>query len=129
MRKLTKRSFLVGGGGLLMLGVGFGGSLLACNRTRIAALPLERLDVALLDIRAPERIGSAYRAQVGLPAVEAAFLGKRGLVEAIAHECPETRRGRIRTEIRADFTAGDVVVADRWVMARSECLIAALRSA
>ena len=129
MRRLTKRAFLAGAIGFAGFGLlGFGGSVIVCNRKRLSALPLERLDIALVDIRAPERIGGAYRAQVGLAAVEAAFLGNPGLLAAIASDCPETRRGRIRTVIRADFVAGDVIVTDRWVVARSECLIAALRS-
>lgn len=130
MEILTKRAFLAGGGGIVLAGaLGFGGSLVACNLGRVAALPLERLDVALLDIRAPGRIGRAWRARVGLPAVEAEFLGRPALVAALGPDCAETRRARIRAEVRADFAAGDVVLADRWVVARSECLIAALRAA
>jgi hypothetical protein len=129
MAILTKRVFLAGGGGIVLAGaLGVGGSLVACNSTRLATLPLERLDVALLDIREPGRIGRAWRTRVGLPAVEAGFLARPGLVAALAPDCAETRRARIRAEVRADFAAGDVVVADRWVVARSECLIAALRA-
>lgn len=129
MAILSRRTFFAAGGSLVALGlVGFGGSAIWCGRESLSAtLPLERLDVALADIAAPTRIGQAYLAREGHAAVEAMFLAKTDLVTALAIECPETRRGRIREVARADFSAGDVVIADRWIVARSECLVAALR--
>ena len=130
MRMLSRRTFFAAGGGLVALGAAaFGGSLVYCGRESFAALPLERLDVALADIRAPERIGRSYLAAVGRTSVEEGVLGKAGLLDALRRDCPETRRADIRAQFRADFAAGDVVVADRWVVSRSECLVAAVRAA
>lgn len=130
MAILTRRTVVLGAGGLAALAAAdYGGSLAVCGRVDIAALlPLDRLDVALAGMRAPERIGRAWRSREGLAATEAAFLASPDLLRAAATECPETRRVLFRSRFRADFAAGDVVIADRWVVSRSECLVAALRA-
>ncbi len=108
---------------------GIGGSLVWCNSTTLASLPLERLDVALADIRDAARIGRAFRAAEGPPGVEAAFLDRPALLQAMTLDCDETRRAALRTAFRDGFRAGDVVTADRWVVSRAECVVAALRAA
>lgn len=126
---ISRRTVLTAGVGVVALGVaGIGGSLLLCRRESLAALPLERLDVALADIRAATRIGRAFRDREGQAGVEAAFLGQQGLLDAVALDCDETRRKALRATFRAAFRAGDVVTADRWVVSRAECVVAALRT-
>lgn len=130
MATLTRRTVVLGAGGLAVLAAaGYGGSLTVCGGMDLAALvPLDRLDVALAEIRAPERIGRAWRNREGLAATEAAFLASPDLIRAAATECSETRRALFRERFRADFAAGDVAIADRWVVSRAECLVAALRA-
>lgn len=126
---LTRR-ILIAGGGVVVLGTAAAaaGSLVFCAReSRLAGLPLERLDVALADIAAPDRLARALRAAERPEAIEAAFLGRGDLLETLRVDCPESRRAAIRSAFREDFRRGDVVVADRWIVARAEGLIAALR--
>lgn len=127
---VTRRTVLAAGGGVVVLGAaGYLGSLAWCNATSVASLPLERLDVALADIREPARIGRAFRDREGAAGVEAALRARPALLEAMALDCPETRRTALRTAFREGFAAGDVVTADRWVVSRAECVVAALRNA
>jgi hypothetical protein len=127
---LTRRVLIAGGGTLLVgTAAAAGGSLVFCQRrrTRAAALPLERLDVALLDIRAPDRICQALREASPPAALEEAFLRRADLLEVLRLDCDATRRGALRMAVREDFRRGDILVADRLIVARSEALIAALR--
>jgi len=125
---LTRRIFIAAGGLVILGGAAFGGSAIWCARGRdAAALPLDRLDVALGDIREPGRIARAWRAAAGGDETAAELLRRPAILEAMVPDCPETRRGLIRAGVRAEFAAGDTVVADRLIVARSEALIAALR--
>ncbi|MEJ6396202.1 hypothetical protein V8J82_23310 [Gymnodinialimonas sp. 2305UL16-5] len=123
----NRRNILIGA--VIVVGGGGMASALACRPdAESAALgeQLDRLRAALDDIVAPERIGRAYRAERGLSAVTAEFLDTPYLSMAAAYDCPAALRAHLRDQIRADFVAGDVVVADRFVVARSECILAAL---
>lgn len=127
----TRRAFLVSLAGLCGLGVaGALGSLRYCARRSTAtAARLDRLDVALARIHAPRTIGRAYRAGMDEPSLLAQLAGKPGLAAAMEIDCPATRAVAIAEQIRSDFRDGDVRIEGRWVVSRSECIIAALRSA
>jgi hypothetical protein len=131
---LTRRVLIAGGGTLLVgTAAAAGGSLVFCQRrrTRAAALPLERLDVALADMRAPDRLARALR-RAAPPgrveeALEEALLERPAVTGCLSLECDATRRGALRAAFRDEFRRGDTVVADRWIVARSEAVVAALR--
>jgi hypothetical protein len=126
---LTRRVLIAGGGAVVLAGAAAaGGGLALCGAgSRLAGLPLERLDVALLDIRAPDRICQALREASPPAALEEAFLRRADLLEVLRFDCEATRRGALRMAVREDFRRGDILVADRLIVARSEALIAALR--
>jgi hypothetical protein len=126
----TRRTLLAAGGGLVALGLaGMGGSLVWCNRASLAALPLDRLDVALADMPWAARIGRAYREAEGIADIEAAFLGRPALARATLIDCDSTRRTALRTAFREGFRSGDVVTLDRVLVSRAEGVVAALRAA
>jgi hypothetical protein len=124
--KITRRGVVLGT--VALVGTGAGASVLACRpgADGQAGLDPARLRVALADIVAPERIGRAYGAGRARAALLAEFAARPGLVTAAAQDCPATLRSLLRDQVRADFRTGDVVVADRFVVARSECIVAAL---
>ena len=124
--KITRRDVVLGTAALI--GTGAGASVLACRpgTDGQAALDPERLRVALADIIAPERIGRAYGAERTRHDLLAELEACPGLVRAAAQTCPATLRGLLRDQVREDFRNGDVLVADRFVVARSECILAAL---
>lgn len=127
---ISRRTVLATGGGVVALGIaGIGGSVPWCNGATLAALPLERLDVALADIRDAARIGQVFRETEGEAGIEVAFRDRPALLEAMTLDCDETRRAALRATFRDGFRAGDVVTADRWVVSRAECVVAALRAA
>jgi len=50
------------------------------------------------------------------------------LSEVLQITCPATRREQLRARIREDFAQNEVEICNRWVLSRTECLIAALRT-
>jgi hypothetical protein len=91
-----------------------------------AAVDLDRLRGILAEIHAPERVGSAYRHGKDTNALLAEFEARPGLQEIAQHGCPATARSALRAEVARDFRNGDLIIADRLLMARSECILAAL---
>lgn len=126
MGRITRR-LMVGGGAALALGAAAaGGSRVACTRAgRVAAL--RRLDVLLPHLVDARRIGSAYRAEHGIGACLAEAEARPALVEALTLSCDASRLDRLEAAIRADFAAGDIVICDRLVLSRTECIVAGLR--
>ncbi len=128
MARLSRRATLIGIGGLwLAAGVAGAASVVACRSGSARMASLDRLDVALADIRGADRIARVYRAGTAPSRIAAEFEAKTDLVAALAIDCPASRAAAIRARMREDFRTGDVVVADRLVVSRTECLVAALR--
>lgn len=119
---------MIGGiGGVVMVaGVGTA-SYLACRPPGgLAELQIDRLRVALADMVAPTRIAEAYRASRSPEALLDEFAGKPGLQRATTQRCPAALRDCVREQVKSDFSAGDVVLTDRFIIARSEGILAAL---
>lgn len=125
-RLLARRRLLkVGLGVTVITGLGLGASLIACaRRTTGQVRTAERLRVVLATLPAPARIGAACCAGRTLGEIAVEISGRPGLVRALQTDCPETRHARLRTLMRADFAAGDFVVADRFVISRTEGIAA-----
>lgn len=125
MRRPTRRGVLIGTAAIVATGAA--ASALACRpRVQDAALDPGRLRVVLAHIHAPERVGRAYRLGRDTGILLAELEARAGLCEVAAASCPEAARAALRVQVAEDFRRGDVVVADRLVMARSECILAAL---
>lgn len=126
MTGLTRRGVLIGAGAAITAGTA--ASVLACrpDNVQVAGLDFVRLRGVLTDIHASDRVGNAYRRGKDSEALLAEFAAKPGLSEVAAHTCSEAARAALQAQAREDFRCGDVVVTDRLVMARSECIIAAL---
>jgi hypothetical protein len=134
MRLFSRRALLWGSlgtlGGIAALGAG---SLWACNRGLLAAGPglapaeaARRLAEALPEVFEPARLAAHWH-EGGSPAALTRALEARPRVrDALAADCPAIRRTLLREAIAADFAAGDIVIADRLVVSRTECLVAAL---
>jgi coenzyme F420-reducing hydrogenase delta subunit len=113
-------------GGIVIVGAG---SLAACHRmTGEASLHLmpERLAETLPEVFEPERLAQHWRSAPEDWALATEILERPGLVAALRTECVATRRATVRAQFAEDFFTGDVVMADRLLVARSEYLIAAL---
>lgn len=122
MATWTRRILL----GTALAGVGgVGLSAWVCGRRDMAWAP-ERLDIARAKIPRAEVVGQALRAQTSGAALAGALGAKPGLVAAMATECPQSRASIIAAQIREDYREGDVLVVRRWVLSRSEALIAAV---
>lgn len=103
-------------------------SLVACRPARDVAVTLDpiRLRFGLADILAPERVGAVYRAGRNREQLLAEANAKPGLLDACSQDCPVAIRATLRMQSTEDFRQNDILVADRFIVARSECIIAAL---
>ena len=127
-RFLTRRRLLAVGGGAVVLGTGAAlGSIPVCNAVRAdLGRAAERLAVALPDIHAPERLADWWLTTQDAAELPGLLDAHAGLDEARRVSCAATRRSVIASHVRADFRAGDILLADRIVTSRTECLVAAL---
>ena len=112
-------------GGVVALGAG---SRVVCDRrVAVSARDLaHRLAAALPDVFAPERLALHWTPPAGVEGLVAEVMARPQLVAALQTECEASRRAQIRAQLAEDFFRGDVVVVDRLVVARSECVIAAM---
>lgn len=125
MAMISRRATLWALGG--MIAAGATASRIACGRmTRDAALRFDRLDVALADLPGAARIGYAVRKETARSDLIRQFLDRPLLVTALELDCPSSRLAVLRSQIRNDFETDDIIIADRWIVARSEGLISAL---
>lgn len=126
MASLGRRPFLIGGlatTGLAALA--WGGSLGYCAIRAHETAMIRPLLVALADIRSPGRIGHAYLGSAGTDHIASTILARRDLVGVLLLPDARHRRASVAEIVREDFAKDDVVVADRWVVARTEAQLAA----
>lgn len=114
-------------GGLAALGAAAFSSRSVCARRLADTPPLERLDVALIDIPFAERIAADYRQHRTEDAMIAELYEDRAILTALDTSCPATRRAYLRAHAQEEFRTGKACLAGRMVVSRSERLIAALR--
>ncbi|ABD57183.1 hypothetical protein [Jannaschia sp. CCS1] len=128
MKRLTRRILIGSGLAFGSLGLAGGLSALACRRNNSATATLnpDRLRLARSSLIAPERIANAYRNGQSRAALIGEMAQKPGLCRAAGLDCPTAIQTELRRQVIEDFRNGDVVVADRFVVARSECIVAAL---
>lgn len=121
------RRFLVGGLGLLGLGaVGYGGSLAICRLGGTDMAMLRPLFAGLGGMRTPERVGKAWLDHEQTEEIARALLAHPDLMRAVLIPQEAARQRELAWIIRAEFARGDIVVADRWVVSRTEARLAAL---
>lgn len=123
---IGRRKLLLGGGaGILGAGaVAYGGSLAVCSAMDDRLALIRPLFVALADIRAPESVGRAVLEHEGPERLPELILARQPLVSATLLPTAEARRDRLSGIVRDEFRQGDILQEDRWVVARSEALIA-----
>ena len=128
-RLITRRGLLLtlagGLGGITLIGAG---SRVACNRmtTADAGEVVRRLAATLPEVFDPDRLARHLGHPGGEASLVSEILSRPGLVAALETDCIARRRAEVRAQFAREFAAGDIVVADRLLVARSECLIAAL---
>ena len=126
---LSRRNVVVAGGGAVLIGAaGVAASGFACSMTdgRQAWIrDLSRLFAAIPDMAAPQAVGRVYGAEHGPEMLLAQLSAEGPLKDASQITCEATRCAAIQETFRQDFTRGRIVVADRWIVARSEALISA----
>lgn len=112
-------------GSLVIAGASSG---VVCNHARNVTerSVQKRLVGTLPEVFEPERLARHWRDSVGHIAPVDEILGRPGLVAALDAACVGARRTLVRAQFAEDFAAGDVVVADRLLVARSEYLISAV---
>lgn len=127
-KMISRRLMIYGlGGSVVALGTGGYASSLACGwRSQEARAAASRLTVAIQDIFHPERLARWYLAQTDRSSLDAALDAPGDLAALSRIECPASRRVQIAARIRLDFVNGDILVADRIVASRTECLISAV---
>ncbi|WP_020185468.1 hypothetical protein [Methylopila sp. 73B] len=131
MGKLTRRALLgtaaVGAFGL----VAYGGGRVACS-----FVPRNHPDFfSLLDIppdgAAARRIGEGALAEASLPSdfdgLATAMKLRPLIAEAVATDCPTTRRQLVQDQCAADFAEGRCVVIDGWVLSETEASLCAAK--
>lgn len=133
MRRLTRRLAIGGGAALVLGGIAYGGSRVACDRrARRAAAALirpERLFAAIPAIREAEAVGRAVLAgQAGLApeAVLPGLAASPAMRAACGIGCAAQRAEALSRAFAAEMGTGAHVIADGWVLAPSEARIAAL---
>lgn len=131
MSKLTRRALLGSAGILVLGGVAYGGSRVACR-----FVPRNHPDFfSLLDIPpdAPvaRRIGlSALRLDAipgDLPNLAATLVERPLIRQAIAEDCPTARRTLVQEQCAQDFAEQRTVVVDGWVLSETEASLCAAR--
>ena len=126
MRRLTRRVLIGTGVSVAVLGTA---SVLACRQTSSReAVSYDRLDFLLATLVDPLRIGRAVRELVSIDTLFELARQNGDLQRAVAYDCVETRRGIVMARVRNDFLANDIVVCDRMVLSRTECIVAGLRA-
>lgn len=127
MKLVTRRGMLLGVAGAITLGGGgLGIPALDCDWSEARAAGADRLFAAIPDIVDPLAIGSAYVAATPPDALAREFFAREAMLAAARPACPERRRSLARQAFRDDFRSGDIVLAEQWVVSRSECLVAGL---
>jgi hypothetical protein len=132
MAEITRR-LLLGTAGVVALGaLAYGGGRVACR-----FVPRNHPDFfSLLDIApddaAGRAIGRAALAAPGLPSdlagLQRALTARPLIREALATDCPTTRRTLVQDQCAADFAAGRYVTLDGWVLSETEASLCAARS-
>lgn len=136
---LSRRTLFVSLGAVAATTVAaVGGTVLVCaGRDDLAQAPVlgPALDpdgrarlIAALDMALPAEVGDAYAATCGAAALEEELRRARPLIDMAAVTCDATRRARFRTLIQSEFAARDTVLVARWQLARSEALVAGIRT-
>ncbi len=123
----TRRGIVLSIAGTLGgIGVAGAGSLLACHRFVAADTGDEamRLAATLPEVFAPARLARHWKGPSHPGQLLAEIRARPGLTQALELECIASRRRAVRSQFAQDFAAGDTVVVDRLMVARSECLIA-----
>lgn len=123
MGKTTRRLFL--GTSISVVSVA-GISLFACGRQDDTAA-FERLDILLADICDPVRIGLACRSRRNVQELMQEAESNVHISSALRIGCSATRREIFKSRVRVDFAARDIVLCDRFVVARTEFIVAGLR--
>jgi len=120
-----RRIFMTGGLGVIGISAfGYGGSLAACRLAGNDTALLKPLLIGLGALPAPDRVGSAWLERESAPAAAAALLARRELFRAAILPDDALRKAEVVAVIQADFAKGDVVVADRFVISRTEARLA-----
>ena len=103
------------------------GSAAVCGRVSQASLDAmpERLYAMLPEVFEPLRLARHWQASASETDLVDEILSRPALLTAVETECPEKRRNIIRTQFADDFLVGDIVLANRLLVARSEYLVAA----
>lgn len=123
MGKTTRRLFL--GTGISAATIA-GVSLLACGR-RDETVAFERLDVLLVDMPDPVKVGLACRSEYKLSQLLQEAENTSHITSAVQISCSATRKNALKSHIRSEFAARNLVVCERFVLARTEFLVAGLR--
>ncbi len=124
----TRRGILLGLAGTLGgIGVAGAGSLFACQRlvTADAGSAAMHLAATLPEVFAPERLARHWQGTTNPVQLLAEIRDRSGLAHALELECIASRCLAVRSQFARDFASEDIVLVDRLMVARSECLIAA----
>lgn len=125
LKRLSRRSLLISTG--VVVAGGALASYATCTKhSAQAAMRLDRLDVVAERIRNARKIGANIRAKTAFSDLVRSLRQNAGLVSAMEFECSEKRLAVVREQITRDFRSGAVIVENRWVLSKTEGLVAAL---
>jgi len=131
MGNFTRRALLGSVGVVALGGLAYGGSRVACR-----FVPRNHPDFfSLLDMVPDEpavrRLGRSALAADGLardlPSLAAALTDRPLIRQAIAEDCPTTRKTLVQDQCALDFADDRTVVVDGWVLSETEASLCAAR--
>lgn len=129
MGKITRRALLGSAAVVAFGGVAYGGSKVACR-----FVPRNHPDFfSLLDMTPDDamarRIGRGALADSSLPGdferIAASLRGRPLIAQALATDCPTSRRTLVQDQCATDFADGRTVVIDGWVLSETEASLCA----
>lgn len=124
MRILSRRNVLISASAVVAAG---GASYFGCvfsDDPKVAGL--KRLEVLLTQIFDPARVGTAVEEVFGQDAILETAMADPGFSDAVRIDCDVSRLSFLQDKSRQDFASGRIMVCDRFVLSRTEAIVAGL---
>lgn len=131
MGSFTRRALLGSAGVVALGGIAYGGSRLGCTFVPRNHPDFFSLIDVVPDSPVTQRIGrsalNVASMESDLPGLARALSDRPLILQAIAQDCPNTRRTLVQDQCAADFACDRTVIVDGWVLSETEATLCAAR--